>query len=80
MNGRLEYVERTSLHIAEPNRTIDIKTGNDYGQEEDDAFIEAVLKKDQSLILSPYSEAVKNLQVVLAANESMDNGGKVIKL
>lgn len=80
MNGRLEYVERTSLHIAEPNRTIDIKTGNDYGQEEDDTFIDAIIHKDQSLIFSPYAEAVKNLQVVLAANESMDKGGKVIKL
>ena len=27
------------------------------------AFIDAILQKDQSLILSPYSEAVKNLEV-----------------
>jgi len=80
MNGRLEYVERKSLHIDEPNRTIDVTLGNDYGQEEDDTFIEAILKKDQSLILSPYTEAVKTLQVVLAANESMDNGSKLISL
>ena len=80
MNGRMEYVERKGVTITEPNRTISATTGNDYGQEEDDAFIEAILTKNQSLIKSPYSEAVKNLQVTLAANESMDNGGKVIRL
>jgi len=69
-----------AVRIAEPHRTINAKTGNDYGQEEDVAFIDAILQKDQSLILSPYSEAVKNLEVTLAANASMDNGGKVIRL
>ena len=64
----------------EPNLTIEMKTGNDYGQEEDDTFIDAILDGDQSLVLSPYSEAVRDLQVVLAANESMDNGGKVVVL
>ena len=80
MNGRMEYVERQGVTITEPNRTITVKTGNDYGQEEDDAFIQAILENDQSLIKSPYCEAVKNLEVTLAANESMDNGGKVIYL
>lgn len=80
MNGRMEYTERQGVVITEPNKTINVKTGNDYGQEEDDAFIQAIIEKDQSLIKSPYSEAVKNLQVTLAANESMDNGGKVIRL
>jgi len=80
MNGRMEYTERVSLVINEPNRSINIKVGNDFGQEEDDTFIQAIIDKDQSIIKSPYSEAVKNLQVVLAANESMDNGGKVIRL
>lgn len=80
MNGRLEYTERQGVVITEPNRTINVKTGNDYGQEEDDVFIQAILENDQSLIKSPYCEAVKNLEVTLAANESMDNGGKVICL
>ncbi len=80
MNGRMEYTERTGVSITEPHRSINAKTGNDYGQEEDLAFIDAILQKDQSIILSPYSEAVKNLQVTLAANESMDNGGKLIQL
>ena len=80
MNGRLDYVERSSLTITEPHRTLSFKVGNDYGQDEDVAFIDAILEKDQSIIISSYSEAVKNLEVTLAANESMDNNGKVITL
>ncbi len=78
--GKLEYTERGGFKAMEPNMTIEMKTGNDYGQEEDDVFIDAIIENDQSLIVSPYSEAVKDLEVVLAANESMDNGGKVIYL
>ncbi|NLG13836.1 MAG: Gfo/Idh/MocA family oxidoreductase [Lentisphaerae bacterium] len=80
MNGRLEYVERASLTITEPNRTFTFKVGNDFGQAEDDAFIDAILENDQSIIISNYSEAVKNLELTLAANESMDNNGKVVFL
>jgi len=79
-DARLEYTGRGGFKATEPNMTIEMKTGNDYGQEEDDTFIDAILENDQSLILSPYSEAVKNLEVVLAANESMDNGGKLVRL
>ena len=78
--ARLEYTERKGFKATETNMVIDAKTGNDYGQEEDDAFIDAILDGDQSLILSPYSEAVKDLEVVLAANESMDKGGALIRL
>ena len=78
--GRLEYTERGGFKATERNLTIEVKTGNDYGQEEDDAFIDAILDNDQSLILSPYSEAVKNLEVVLAANQSMDSGGELVRL
>lgn len=80
MNGKLVYNERTDLTITEPNRTITAKTGNDFGQEEDDAFIQAIVENDQDLIISNYYEAYKNLELTLAANESMDNHGKVIFL
>jgi hypothetical protein len=46
---------------------------------EDRTFIEAVEKKDASLVRSPYAGAVKTLAVCLAANESMDTG-KPVKL
>ncbi len=78
--GKLEYTEREGFKATERTMTIEVKTGNDYGQEEDDAFIDAILDDDQSLILSPYSEAVKDLQVVLAANQSMDSGGELVRL
>ncbi len=80
MHCYMDYAERTSLKIQEQHRKIDFTVGNDIGQEEDNAFIQAILEKDQSIILSPYSEAVKNLEVTLAANESMDKGGKLITL
>ena len=79
-NGRLEYTERAGFRVTEPNMTIDAKTGNDYGQEEDDVFIEAVRTGDPSAILSPYSDAVKSLAITLAANESMDAGGKLVRI
>ena len=66
--------------IVELTMKVSFKVGNDYGQDEDVAFIDAILEKDQSIIISSYSEAVKNLEVTLAANESMDNNGKVITL
>lgn len=78
--GRLEYTERRGFKVLESNMTIEAKTGNDFGQEEDDVFIEAVRTGDASEILAPYSEAIKSLEVTLAANESMDAGGKLITL
>jgi len=41
---------------------------------EDNAFIEAVRSNDESKILCPYSDAVKTLEITLAANMSMDTG------
>jgi predicted dehydrogenase len=78
--GRLEYNERTSFKIMEANMTIDASVGNDYGQEEDDVFIEAIATGDDAEILSPYAEAVKSLEVTLAANRSMDQGGELVRL
>jgi len=40
----------------------------------DEVFVKAVKTKDPSLILSPYSDAVKSLAVSLAANESAEKG------
>jgi len=79
-NGRLEYTERRGFRISEPNMTIEAKTGNDFGLDEDEVFIEAVLTGDPSEILSPYADAVKSLEITLAANESMDRGGELVRL
>ena len=80
MNGKLVYNERIDMTITEPNRTITAKVGNDIGQDEDQAFIDAIVDQDQSYIISNYHEAYKNLELTLAANESMDNHGQVIHL
>ncbi|NLZ59877.1 MAG: hypothetical protein GX901_04360, partial [Lentisphaerae bacterium] len=76
----LEYVERVSLSIKEENRDVFCKVGNDYGMEGELAFIDAILDDDQGQILSSYSEAVKNLELTLAANRSLDNGGELVRL
>lgn len=44
---------------------------------EDRAFIDAVTKKDQSSIRSPYADAVETLAVTLAANRSYQTGQSV---
>jgi len=44
---------------------------------EDDAFIQAVDSANRSLVLSPYSDAIKTLAFTLAANESMETGRPV---
>ncbi len=75
--GKLEYGLGGNFRIQEPKMTIEGKAGNDYGQEEDDTFIDAILANDPALVLSPYADACKSLELVLAANESIEKGGVV---
>lgn len=49
----------------------------DIFEVEDGAFLEAAAKKDASLVRSPYADAVKTLEVCLAANRSMETGAPV---
>ena len=77
--GRLE-MGFGRYKIIEQNMTIEGKSSNDCGQEEDETFIEAVRTGDGGDILSPYADAVKTLAVVLAANRSMDSGGELVRL
>lgn len=44
---------------------------------EDGAFMKAVAKKDQSLVMSPYGDAVHTLAISVAANRSMKTGKPV---
>ncbi|MCK5804021.1 MAG: Gfo/Idh/MocA family oxidoreductase [Lentisphaeria bacterium] len=78
--GILEYGLGGNYKIRQANMTIEGKSGNDYGQECDDAFIDAVLSNDQSLVLSPYADACKSLELVLAATQSVENGGELIRI
>ena len=53
---------------------IRVKTEVDFGTLCDRTFIDAVINSDPSKIRSPYADAVKTLEVVLACNESMKTG------
>ena len=44
---------------------------------EDEAFVEAVRNNDSSKVMCSYSDALKTLEVTLAANESMATGSAV---
>lgn len=78
--GKLTYTIGGNYTITEPTMTITGKASNDYGQECDETFIDAVrgeIAADE--ILSPYSDAIKTLALVFAVNKSMDNGGIPVK-
>lgn len=47
---------------------------NDYFQALDNAFIDAVRKKDESALKSTYADAVKTQEVVMAVNRSLETG------
>ncbi|WP_134682610.1 Gfo/Idh/MocA family protein [Brevibacillus migulae] len=59
-----------TVAIVEKERTIIYKSTTDMYKAQDDAFIQAVLTGNRGLVLAPYEEAAKTLQVTLAANES----------
>lgn len=75
MDAKYSYIERGSLTIARPGQEAEvIPQTNDYATAIDKAFINAIVKNDQSLLKSSYADAAKSLAVVLAANESMKTG------
>ncbi|MEA3485537.1 MAG: Gfo/Idh/MocA family oxidoreductase, partial [Candidatus Aerophobetes bacterium] len=55
-----------------------IRAARDPYQEENQAFIEAVKNNDPTPIKSPYSDALKTLELTLAANTSLEKGRAVI--
>lgn len=77
-NLRLEYVGRKTLTIhragAEPER---IENANNASLDCDRAFLDAVARQDPTAVRSPYPDAAKTLEIVLAANESMETGRPV---
>jgi myo-inositol 2-dehydrogenase/D-chiro-inositol 1-dehydrogenase len=79
--GSLSYSIFGNYKISEPNRTIEGKSSNDYGQECTETFIDVVsgaLPVDE--VLSPYADAMKTLALVFAINSSMDNDGAPVTL
>ncbi len=79
--GKMTFTIFGSYKIEQPHMKIEGTASNDYGQECTETFIDAVrgdIPADE--ILSPYSEAMKSLELVLAVNKSIDNGGQPVDL
>ncbi|MCK4244061.1 MAG: Gfo/Idh/MocA family oxidoreductase [Candidatus Omnitrophica bacterium] len=62
----------TSLKIISKDKKEEFQVNNDYALLEDQIFIEAVGNNAPSKIKSDYSDALRTLEVTLAANESME--------
>jgi len=75
----LEYELRANLCIYTAKSKLRIDRAIDQGTRHDRAFLDAVRAKDPSGIRSPYPDALKTLELALAANKSMDTG-KLVKL
>ena len=73
----IEYVERKSIRVIRRGRSEYVEVQNDYWQEMDNVFIEAVRTGDGSHIRSTYSDAVRTQQVVVAVNRSLETGEPV---
>ena len=75
----ITYVERQSVGLKSPNQTLELKNALDYGQEIDEAFIDAIRTKGKTAkrVLSPYADACKSLALSLAADQSMATGEAV---
>ena len=69
----------TSLKIISGDKKEEFRVNNNYALLEDRIFVEAVKNNDSSKIKSNYSDALKTLELTLAANESMEKKG-VIKI
>jgi myo-inositol 2-dehydrogenase / D-chiro-inositol 1-dehydrogenase len=77
-DARIEYNLRKSTKLITKNETIEKINSVDQGVTEDRTFIDAVKTKDQSMVRSPYADAVKTLQFTLACNKSIETGLEVI--
>lgn len=73
-NFRVTLDGISTLTIMEKDQTIIHKSNTAFYKEQDEAFLNAILTGDRSLILAPYEEAMKTLEVTLAANESAQTG------
>jgi predicted dehydrogenase len=77
-DARIEYVERKSVTIIEPNHREEFTNATDFGQASDEAFIEAVRTKGRkNKVRSSYADACKSLALSLAADKSMATGQAV---
>jgi len=75
----LEYELRTNLCVYTANTMRRYNSTVDQSVLHDRAFLDAVRAGDPAAVRSPYPDALKTLELALAANESMETG-KVVRL
>lgn len=64
----------TAVTITDKDQVFTYESEEDMYKKQVDAFMEAVRTGNRDLILAPYEEALKTLQVTLAANQSAITG------
>ena len=77
-DATIEYSLRNFVRLRDASGITEKKTLIDQGVIEDRTFIDAVKTKNQSIVRSPYSDAMKTLRLALACNESIATGKPVI--
>lgn len=70
----IEYRERRSITIIQNGNSELVEVQNDFWQDMDNDFIDAVRKGDDSALKTTYSDAVKTQEVVMAVNRSIETG------
>ena len=70
----IEYRERRSITIIQDGNSELVKVQNDFWQDMDNDFIDAVRKGDDSALKITYADAVKTQEVVMAVNRSIETG------
>jgi predicted dehydrogenase len=70
-------IDGSALTIMENGKTMTIKSTMNFYKAQDEAFLEAIITGDRSLILAPYEEGIKTLEATLAAHQSADSGESV---
>ncbi len=70
-------VDSDRLRLLQAGREEIVRSNNNAYLEEDQIFIRALQSGDDTAILSPYQDAIRSLEVTLAANESARTGQPV---
>ena len=70
-DARIEYTERKSLKISMSDHSACYNRTTDLAFAENEAFINAIKLRKPELVRSSYPDAVKSLELCLAANESL---------
>ena len=71
---RIEYELRSHVRFIKQHSLEEYRSVNNPGMKADRTFIDAVKAKDPSMVLSPYKDSMKSMEIALAANQSIETG------